>query len=996
MVLKEALGAEVSPILGNGSVALVEKSDVPPRSRRIVMAAECIGLVLTVALAGGLRLWNLQQNGWGTTYYSAAVRSGMESWHNFFYNSLDPGGFVCVDKPPVAIWVQVVSTKIFGFSQMSVLVPQAVMGILSVLILWHLVRRRFGALAGFLAALALAITPISVAIERSNNTDACLAFVLLLSGWALIRAAEKGSLWLLLLSMFLVGVAFNTKMLVAFVVLPTFYLVYLLGAPVSWRSRLGDLALATFVVFAVALSWAIAYDLTPEDNRPYADSTQNNSMLTLIVEHNAMDRFIRRGRGRPAPGMRPAAGAAQPLARTDGRNAPDQGAALANATAQAQAGDGQNRDGQPAGGARQRRARGAADGMAQGVVPGQGQADGPVAGGFAAGGLGFGPGAPFGPGGGPGGPGGRGGLGWGGGSPVGPWRLFHPHMAGQVLWLFPLAIVGLVVAAFQARWSWTLAPQHQAMLLWLGWLGTYCVVYSFAGGIFHDYYLVTMSAPMAALTGIGGAALWKAFQHGKPSFRAQADGQERAGGICGWRLLFLPLAVLLTAGWQVLVWLNYPELAKWAVPALVIATMATGLALLALRGSWWAPVLAISVLACAGWLWSRDSAAPDILSLAATELDHARTSLRELEGWDSFKRIYTKVSPDISSLLPDLRRQAPLATPPLLLGCGIACGCLLVLFILAKWRPILAKGTGVALAVCFLALFLSPAVWSLTPVWRSGGMLPAADANVFVREMREREQRAREAARGAALTLSASNWADSPSLLGTNMVLAASDLALFTRGQRGGRGLPGGLGGPGFAGGVGGPGMPPRNNERARQDRQKMVAFLKANHNGERWLLAVSGSQQASSYIIEDGLSVMPMGGFGGGAATFGTEPEEIKARVAKLVDEGQIRFFQLGGGRGGLADPVAVVACEVRRQRGPARLRKARWTVTCRLPSKWQAAAPAAPWAGSDAATRLSASGSRSRWKKARPRRSTAKCTRRKLPAMPTQENPGLDARSA
>ena len=93
----------------------------------------------------------------------------MESWHNFFYNAFDPGGFVSVDKPPVALWVQVLSAKLFGFSQLSILAPQAIMGTLSVLILWHLVRRHFGALAAFLAALALAVMPISVAVERTNN-----------------------------------------------------------------------------------------------------------------------------------------------------------------------------------------------------------------------------------------------------------------------------------------------------------------------------------------------------------------------------------------------------------------------------------------------------------------------------------------------------------------------------------------------------------------------------------------------------------------------------------------------------------------------------------------------------------------------------------------------------------------------------------------------------------------------------------------------------------
>jgi hypothetical protein len=79
-----------------------------------------------------------------------------------------------------------------------------------------------------------------------------------------------------------------------------------------------------------------------------------------------------------------------------------------------------------------------------------------------------------------------------------------------------------------------------------------------------------------------------------------------------------------------------------------------------------------------------------------------------------------------------------------------------------------------------------------------------------------------------------------------------------------------------------------------------LVAFLKANDNGERWLLAVSGHQQASLYIIEEGVSVMPIGGFGGGTPTLGADADEIKARLTKLVDDGQIRFFQVAGGRGG------------------------------------------------------------------------------------------------
>lgn len=255
-----------------------------------------IALAAIVLLGAGLRLWRLDQNGYGLEYYAAGVRSMLTSWHNFFYNSFDPAGFVSVDKPPVALWAQVASAKLFGFHGLSVLLPQALEGVAAVWLIYHLVQRRFGASAGRLAALFLAITPVSVVIDRSSNTDSCLVLVLLLAAWALTRAAEDGSRCLLLLSMALVGIGFNVKMLAAFVVLPTFVLVYFLGAPVGGRRRFVDLTMAALVLAAVSLSWVLAYDLTPPDKRPFAGSSRTNSMLELAVDHNGIQRFIPRWR----------------------------------------------------------------------------------------------------------------------------------------------------------------------------------------------------------------------------------------------------------------------------------------------------------------------------------------------------------------------------------------------------------------------------------------------------------------------------------------------------------------------------------------------------------------------------------------------------------------------------------------------------------------------------------------------------------------------------
>ena len=145
----------------------------------------------------------------------------------------------------MALWIQVVSAKLFGFSGLSVLVPQVVEGVVALVLVSYLVQRRFGPLSSMLATLFLALTPISVAIDRSSNTDSCLVLVLLLAAWALTRATEVERWRLLLLSMALVGVGFNVKMLAAFVVLPTFAGIYCVGAPIAWRRRLSHLATAS-------------------------------------------------------------------------------------------------------------------------------------------------------------------------------------------------------------------------------------------------------------------------------------------------------------------------------------------------------------------------------------------------------------------------------------------------------------------------------------------------------------------------------------------------------------------------------------------------------------------------------------------------------------------------------------------------------------------------------------------------------------------------------
>jgi 4-amino-4-deoxy-L-arabinose transferase-like glycosyltransferase len=244
-----------------------------------------------VALAAVLNFVGLSREGYDNQYYAAAVKSMSLSWHNFFFNSFDPGGFVTIDKPPLGFWFQVASVKIFGFNGVALLIPQALAGVLAVALLYHLVARTFGRSAGLISALALAITPISVVTARNNTIDSSLVLVVLLGAWAVLKAAETGKLRWLLLCAVLVGLGFNIKMLEAYLVLPAFGLVYLIGTKKNIWRRLANLALAGVVLLAVSLSWAAAVDFTSASNRPWVDSTTTNSEISLAIGYNGLQRL---------------------------------------------------------------------------------------------------------------------------------------------------------------------------------------------------------------------------------------------------------------------------------------------------------------------------------------------------------------------------------------------------------------------------------------------------------------------------------------------------------------------------------------------------------------------------------------------------------------------------------------------------------------------------------------------------------------------------------
>ena len=244
-----------------------------------------------LGLSALLDFLHLSRNGYANTYYSAAVKSMDASWHNFFFAALDRGGLESIDKPPLALWLQAISTKLFGFSSMSILAPEALAGVASVGVLYLLVARRFGRVAGLVGALALAVSPVSVAINRDNEPDALFVLLLLATCYLTVRAIESGRLRTLLGTAVLAALAFNTKMLLVAVIVPGIALGYLLFAPGSRARRAASAAVATVMFAVVSSAWLLAVQLTPAAERPWLGSTSDNSVLSLLFGYNGFGRI---------------------------------------------------------------------------------------------------------------------------------------------------------------------------------------------------------------------------------------------------------------------------------------------------------------------------------------------------------------------------------------------------------------------------------------------------------------------------------------------------------------------------------------------------------------------------------------------------------------------------------------------------------------------------------------------------------------------------------
>jgi hypothetical protein len=245
-----------------------------------------------LALTAVLYLWDLSASGYANSFYAAAVQAGTKSWKAFFFGSLDAGNSITVDKPPASLWVMDLSGRIFGFNSWSLLVPQALEGVAAVGLLYGAVRRVAGSAAGLAAGAALALTPAAVLLFRFDNPDALLTLCLVTAAYAVTRALEAGRTRWLVVAGSVIGLAFLTKMLQGFLVLPAFALVYLFAGPVSLGRRIRQVLAGTVAVVVAAGWWVLAVELWPASARPYIGGSTNNSVLDLVFGYNGLGRLL--------------------------------------------------------------------------------------------------------------------------------------------------------------------------------------------------------------------------------------------------------------------------------------------------------------------------------------------------------------------------------------------------------------------------------------------------------------------------------------------------------------------------------------------------------------------------------------------------------------------------------------------------------------------------------------------------------------------------------
>jgi 4-amino-4-deoxy-L-arabinose transferase-like glycosyltransferase len=415
----------------------------PPWARPVLL-----GIAAVAAL---LYAWNITSSGLAP-YYSVAVKSMSESWKAFFFGAFDPNATITIDKLAGSFLPQALSARIFGFHAWSLALPQVIEGVISVLVMYRVVRRWAGVVPGLVAAGIFTLTPIAASMFGHSMEDGALTMCLVLAADCYQRAVTESRPRSLIWSGVWVGLGFQAKMLQAWMVLPALGIGYLICAPAPLRRRAWQVGVAGVVMLAVSMAWIALYTFTPANDRPYVDGSANNSAIAMVFGYNGLDRF----------GITVAGAVTSASEGTTG------GGSVGSGSVGSGPGSGSvgNRPGSGSGG---------------GAPRGTGRGGSPQV-------TSLGSGA----------------SGWA--------KLLGSKYGPEIGWLYPLAVLTVVFGLLWTRRTTRSDQLRAGFVFWGLWLLTYGLIFSEMSTIPHAAYLATLALPLAALSGTGIVMFWRTFQ----------------------------------------------------------------------------------------------------------------------------------------------------------------------------------------------------------------------------------------------------------------------------------------------------------------------------------------------------------------------------------------------------------------------------------------------------------------------------------------------------
>jgi 4-amino-4-deoxy-L-arabinose transferase-like glycosyltransferase len=458
------------------------------QGRRIPSPRILLGLAIIVAGFVTVSSWNIGQAGF-SGFTSTAAKSMSLDWRAFWFGSFDPGVTITLDKLPGFLVPQALSARLFGFHAWSLALPQIIEGAITIVAVFVIAARLRGPRIGLVAATIFALTPLEASMFGHVMEDGLLTMSLAVA-FAFWQSSLRSGRWApLIVAGVVIGVGFQAKMAVAWILVPGFVIALLFFAAGSRAARVARAAVLSGVTLVTSLAWMVVVQLTPAAARPFIDGSTDDNVFSMVFGYNGLNRLF--------PGLVP----------------------------------------------------GAAGSFTPSVL--QGDADGTS---FA--------------------------------------KLLLPSYATQIGWLYPLALLGLVVVVVRLAKARGTAAERATLAGMAVWFVLSAVLLS-VSPVPHTAYFSSLAVQIAVLAGVGVASLVARLR----------QRQSRPAGFGSLGALGAPVALVAQLAWTAVL-LTLTGVAPWWLLSLVIAAGVAALLAVAVRRSRLALVLAAVAVFAGPLVWT--------------------------------------------------------------------------------------------------------------------------------------------------------------------------------------------------------------------------------------------------------------------------------------------------------------------------------------------------------------------------------------------------------